>query len=134
MGFREKSYAKIWEIENKGNYHVASMSVSKKNKETGKYDVEWQNKFVRLVGTAHAQAESLKTGDSVKIGACDVSNKYDNEKKITYTNYVIFGFEKNDNNGGDKAPTTPPAKATPTAPAGGFYPVNESIADDDLPF
>ena len=36
MGFRQDArFAKVWEIENKGNYHVVSLSTSKKNKATG---------------------------------------------------------------------------------------------------
>ena len=35
MGFRQGAYAKIWKIEDKGNYHVAQMSISRKNKDTG---------------------------------------------------------------------------------------------------
>lgn len=107
MGFRAGSYAKIWNIEKgNGNYYVAEMSTSKKMKDRdgndilengkAKYETDWSNKFVRLVGTAAKQAESLKPNDSVKIESCDVTNKYDKEKKTTYTNYVIFAFSEND--------------------------------------
>ena len=34
MGFRQGAYAKIWKVENKGNYHVAQISISRKNKDT----------------------------------------------------------------------------------------------------
>lgn len=142
MGFRQGSFCKIWKLENKGNYHVAEISTSKKMKDKSgkeivengktKYETDWSNKFVRLVGTSHSQAESMDTSKNVKIGACEVTNKWDKEKGIMYTNYVIFAFEDSENNG--NTGNSKPVQAKPTAPTGGFYPVNESIADDDLPF
>ena len=126
MGFRNGTYAKVWKLENKGKYMVAEMSTSKKNKDTDKYETDWSNKFVRLVGTAAKQAESLQDGASVKIGECDVTNNYDKEKKITYTNYVIFNFHEEDGNKGNPKPEQTSSKpvATPVT-------IEE---DDDLPF
>ena len=126
MGFRQGAYAKIWEIEDKGNYHVAQMSISRKNKDTGVYDTEWQNNFVRLVGTAHQQIATMDISRNVKIGSCDVTNKYDKDKNTTYTNYVVFNFEDNPD-GGSK-----PAAPKPTAP-NDFVPVADDAADE-LPF
>jgi len=90
MGFRVDSFAKVWEVEDKGNYSEAKISISKKNKQTNQYETDFQSK-VRLVGQAHTC--KVKANDRIKIKACDVSNKYDKEKKITYTNYVIFEIE-----------------------------------------
>lgn len=126
MGFREGSYAKIWNLEDKGNYHVAEMSVSKKNKETEQYETEWANKFVRLVGKAHNQAKSLDISKSVKIGACDVTNKYVKEKNETYTNYVVFEFESGNS---DDSARPDPIKAKD-----GFINIPDGIDDDSLPF
>lgn len=102
MGFRQGAYAKIWSIENKGNYSIAGLSVSKKNKETDQYETEFQDNFVRLVGTAHDIARSLeyipKNGVSIKISSCDVTNKYDAKTGKKFTNFVIFGFENLNNN------------------------------------
>lgn len=126
MGFRQGAYAKIWKIEDKGNYHVAQMSISRKNKDTGVYDTEWQNNFVRLVGTAHQQIATMDISRNVKIGSCDVTNKYDKDKNTTYTNYVVFNFEDNPD-GGSK-----PAAPKPTAP-NDFVSVADDVADE-LPF
>jgi hypothetical protein len=126
MGFGTGKFGRVWKIENKGNYHVAEMSTSKKNKQTDQYETDWANKFVRLVGTAHNQIESMDISKSVKIGACEVTNKYDKEKNTTYTNYVIFGFE--DVDGGNQAtkPNTKPADTSfMDIPAG---------SDESLPF
>lgn len=121
MGFGQGNFAKVWKVEDgKGNYLVAEMSTSKKNKQTDKYETDWSNKFVRLVGTAKDQAKSFKEKETVKIGRCDVTANYDAEKKITYTNYVIFNFEDVNSNGGG---STKPETTQPT-----------TLLDDDLPF
>ena len=92
MGFRQDArFVKVWEVENKGNYHVVSLSTSKKNKETGKYETDFSNKFVRFIGTAHNLAADLKVGDVIKLGSCEVTNKYDKDKNTTYTNYQSEG-------------------------------------------
>ena len=127
MGFGTGKFAHIWKLENKGNYHVAQMSTSKKNKETNQYETDWQNNFVRLVGTAHTQADKLDITKNVKIGACEVTNKYDKEKNTTYTNYVIFGFEDEDSSN-QSNPNTKPAKKDD-----GFMNIPDGI-DEELPF
>ena len=133
MGFRTNAYAKVWKIEKgNGNFYNAEMSVSHKNKETGNYETDWANKFVRLVGKAATQAESISSGDTVRIGDCDVTNKWDKEKKIMYTNYVIFSFNDTENN---SAPAQKPGKAAPPA-EDPFAALDQGGADDvgELPF
>lgn len=124
MGFRENAFAKVWKVENKGNYSVAEMSTSKKGKD-GKYETDWSNKFVRLIGTAQKQAEKLQDGASVKIGQCEVTNNYDKEKKITYTNYAIFNFHEDNNvaSSGEKNMNTQTSTSQSSVDM-----------DDDLPF
>lgn len=102
MGFRQGAYARIWSVENKGKYSTCNMTISKRNKETGEYNVEFQDGFVRLVGNAHQAMMGVdipeRKGVSVKIGACDVTTNYIPEKKKTYVNYVIYSFEDENNN------------------------------------
>ena len=99
MGFRQDArFVKVWEVENKGNYHIVSLSTSKKNKDTNEYETDFSNKFVRFIGTAHTLAADLKKGDTIKLGSCEVTNKYDKEKNTTYTNYLVYSFEKEGEN------------------------------------
>lgn len=101
MGFRTGAYATVWEVkQGKGNYSDVRMSTSKKNKQTDQYETDFSG-FVRFIGTAHQNASNLKERDRIKIGDCEVTNHYDKEKKITYTNYAVFSFE-NANNGGEQ--------------------------------
>ena len=130
MGFGQGKYAHVWKLEDKGNYHVAEISTSKKDKETDKYETDWSNKFVRLVGTAHQQAPKLDIAKNVKIGACEVTNKYDKEKNTTYTNYVIFNFD--DVDGGSKESKSDKAKGKDVSKEG-FMNIPDGI-DEELPF
>ena len=101
MGFKNGGFAKVWAVENKGNYSVVELSTSKKNKETSEYETDFSNKFVRFIGTAHRESSKLGRNDSIKLGDIEVTNKYDKEKNTTYTNYMVYSFEKSDSNGGN---------------------------------
>jgi len=98
MGFRTGAYARIWEIEPKGDTLTRGrISVSVKNKQTGAYDQDFSG-YVMFIGTACAKnASKLNEKDVIKIGDCDVSTKYDKEKRTSYTNFKIFSFEEADN-------------------------------------
>ena len=131
MGFRQGAYAKVWKVEDKGNYSVAQISVSKKDKETGEDNVEFQDGFVRLVGNAHEAAKNLQitdNGASIQITSCDVTNKYDGEKQKSYINFTIFGFDIPDGNNTSK-PAKNTGKSSKAAPA-----TDNGADEDDLPF
>ena len=90
--FSVGSYAKIWEVKRiESKYSDIRISTSKKVEE-GKYEQDFGG-FVRMVGKAHAAMSYLNVGDKFKILSCGVTNKYDKEKKTTYTDFVIFDVE-----------------------------------------
>lgn len=127
MGFRQDArFVKVWEVENKGNYHIVSLSTSKKNKDTNEYETDFSNKFVRFIGTAHTLAADLKKGDTIKLGSCEVTNKYDKEKNTTYTNYLVYSFEKEGVNNSSNNNQSAPKKD-------GFINIPDG-ADEELPF
>ena len=136
MAFRSGAYAKVWNCEKgNGNYYVAEMSTSKKG-QNGDYEKDWASKFVRLIGTAAKRAESLGKGDTVRIGDCEVTNHYDNEKKTMYTNFAIFSFmDEDDNDNGSGSGTTQKTakKSTKKASDEEYVKVPEGI-DEELPF
>lgn len=127
MGFRQDArFVKVWEVENKGNYHIVSLSTSKKNKDTNEYETDFSNKFVRFIGTAHTLAADLKKGDTIKLGSCEVTNKYDKEKNTTYTNYLVYSFEKEgDNNSANNNQSA--------SKNDGFMNIPDGV-DEELPF
>lgn len=95
MGFRVGSWAKIWEVTPGDRSTKVRLSISKKNKKTDKYEEDFAG-YVTLAGTAHRDAANLKAGDRIKIGECDVTNRYDKEKKVTYTNFSVYTYEIGD--------------------------------------
>ena len=94
--FTNGSYAKVWQIkEIKDRYSEIRISTSTKNKDTGKYEQDFGG-FVRMCGQAHQQTSYLNEGDRFKIVRCGVTNQYSKEKNTTYTNYLIFEIELNE--------------------------------------
>lgn len=91
--FQNNTYAKIWSVEDKGNYTVCQISTSKKNKETGKYETDFADK-VRFVGKAHGQKPQAE--QKIKLLNTAVGNRYDKEKKKTYYSCVVFDYELED--------------------------------------
>ena len=84
MGFRKDAYCTVWEVkQGSGNFSDARISTSKKNKQTGEYETDFSG-FVRFIGSAHQKSSSLKEKDRIKLGDCEVTNRYDKEKKVTY--------------------------------------------------
>ena len=99
MGFRAGAFAKVWRFENKGNYSVVELSTSKKNKQTDQYETDFSGKFVRFIGQAHTDIQSLQDGVKIKLGDVEVTNSYNKETKQSFTNFLVFSFEVADNNG-----------------------------------
>lgn len=121
MGFRKDGFATVWQVkQGNGNYTDVRISTSKKNKQTDQYETDFSG-FVRFVGDAHKNASGLKEKDRIKIGDCEVTNSYDKEKKVTYTNYAVFGFEMAD------------GSVPKTNNDAGFKPIPDGI-DEELPF
>ena len=108
MGFRTGAYAKVWEVTPMSDTSAkVRLSISRKNKQTGEDEQDFSG-FVLCVGTAAAgNALKLKEGSRIKLGDCDVSTKYDSEKKITYTNFKLFSFEYADSEGAQTDNTAP---------------------------
>lgn len=127
MGFRKESYATIWTVESVSDTLTkARISISRKNKQTGNYDTDFSG-FVSFVGTAAAKkAACLKEKERIRLGDVDVTNRYDKEKNVTYTNFKVFSFETQDELDGNNHQDDAPTPKTP---------VDEGEVDDSrLPF
>jgi hypothetical protein len=125
MGFRTGAYAKVWEVTPmSGTSTKIRMSISRKNKQTGEYEDEFSG-FVLCIGTAAAnKALGLQKGSRIKLGDCDVTTKYEPQKKITYTNFKLFSFDDADSSDSQVSNYTEPQ---PTVDDG-------EIDDSRLPF
>lgn len=106
MGVRQGSYATIWSVEDKGNWSNVRLSTSRKNKQTGAYEQDFGG-FVRFIGDAHKNAGSLKERDRVKFGDVEITNSYNKDKNITYTNVACFNFDLVDSNQSSLEKTAP---------------------------
>lgn len=97
MGFRTGAFAKVWNVESISDTNTKlRISISRKNRKTGEYEQDFSG-FVNCIGTAAARkAASLKEGARIKLGEVDVSTKYVEEKKTTYTNFKVFSFDLED--------------------------------------
>jgi len=125
MGFRTGAYAKVWEVAPMSDTSTKiRISVSRMNKKTDEWEQDFSG-FVLCIGTAAARnAAKLNEGARIKIGDCDVTTKYDAQKKITYTNFKMFSFEDADGNNNSEPDKTDPQP-----------PVDEGEVDENrLPF
>lgn len=93
MGFKNNSYAKVWDVKTKSEkYTDVKISISKKNKQTSQYETDFSS-IVRLIGEAHKKASELAQGSKIKILTCDTTNNYDKKKNTTYWRCIIYDFE-----------------------------------------
>lgn len=110
MGFRQGAYATVWEVKEVGDRSTkVRLSTSRKNKKTDEYETDF-NGFVRLVGEAHENAGliegAINDGERcrIRLGATDVSNRYDKEAGREFVNYTLFDFELADSAQSDDEP------------------------------
>lgn len=129
MGFGVNSYAKIKEVvEKHDNYSVCKITVTKKNKLTNEYELQF-SAHCRFVGNAH---KSVPMKDQrIKITSCDVTNCYkDKDGKLQFTKnpqYVVFGYELQESQG-----ASAPMPYNPYDNGVNFEDLSSN--SDDLPF
>ena len=129
MGFSNGSYCKIKEVvEKHDNYSVCKITVTKKNKLTNEYELQF-SAHCRFVGNAH---KSVPLKDQrIKITSCDVTNCYkDKDGKLQFTKnpqYVVFGYELQESQG-----ASAPQFHNPYDNGINFEDLSSS--DSDLPF
>ena len=95
MGFRPDTRATVWGTPEQISQSMTKLrlTISHKNKQTEKYETDFSG-FVCFCGSkAVSKALSLKEKDKVVLKNVDVTNKYDKDKKVTYTNFYVFDFE-----------------------------------------
>ena len=95
--FSEKFWAKVWKIERHEDYTVIDVSVSIKNKETGKYDTTFHDKYMRCYRAAHEKLKTLEDGVRIRPISFGIKNRYDKEKNVMYQNNLLFDFEVDPN-------------------------------------
>lgn len=94
MGFRNGSFAKVWEIKPISDRKTdLRISISYKDKQTGEYIDDFSG-FVSCCGSIPAsKAARLKIGDRIKLGDVDVSRVYNKEKQTSFETFKVFSFD-----------------------------------------
>ena len=105
MGLKKNCWLKVWEVKDRKEKYTEIRGSTSKKRDDGSYETDFSG-FIRLVGDAHKSAENLKDGDKIQVEAFEVTNQYNKEKNVTYTNYVIYkygdGTEKTDHTDTEK--------------------------------
>lgn len=123
MGFRNDSYATVWEVKTKAEkYTDAKISISKKNKQSGQYETDFSG-IVRFIGEAHKKASEFVERSKIKILNCETTNNYNKETKVTFWRCIIWDFEF--------AEDSP--RGTSNTSSDGFLNIPDGI-EDELPF
>ena len=119
MGFRPGAYMTIWEVRPvKDTVTEARVSCSRKNKNTNEYEEDFSG-YVRFCGSSAAnKALSLQPRDRIKVGDVDVRRRYDKEKKIDYTDFIVWSFELAGGSESGSADPNPNIESSFDEPAG----------------
>ena len=132
MGFSNGAFAKIKTVENKGNYTIAKIVISKKIKDSNpaQYVCTFAG-WATFVGKAH-QCRPMG-GQRIKITNCDVTNGYldqsGQQKFANSAKCTIFEYELQQD--GAQGNTYVPS-AYLGGSSGGFEPMD--MDDGGLPF
>ena len=94
--FANNNFAKVWKIYPKEKkdqkYTVVQLSTSRKNKKDNTYTTDFSG-YVRMVGEAEKKAAELEAQDRIKLLLTGVSNSYDKQKNKTFTQFICFDFD-----------------------------------------
>lgn len=132
MGFSNGAFAKIKEVDNKGNFTKAKIVISKKvkNSNPAQYICTYAG-WVSMVGKAHNCRPMA--GQKIKITNCDVTNGYldqSGEQKFSQApQCTIFEYELQQD--GARGNTYVPSAYTQGS-SGGFEEI--AMSEDSLPF
>lgn len=170
-GEKRGGYAKIWsyyDVTNgatielsdgkkmelsPGNYSIVRLTTWKKKKGLNSteglpwnevYEVDFQDGFVKLIGSANAKAKELgfdtmsfDKGYTIQITSCEVTTTYNAQKKKSYTNYAIFAFDvpqSQENNTKKPTKKTQKTKSEKTKSKSPIVLDDDLMDDEDLPF
>jgi len=100
---REKTFATVWAVEDKGNYVNGRISTSDKRQDGTK---DWSNWSTRFVGKCKDLALTLEENTLIVILGGKVSNtSYTNKdgEKRSFLSAVIFDFEISEMNNTNKS-------------------------------
>lgn len=102
MGFKNGAFATLWNVDKENNklinfyekYADISVAISKKDKADDSYKTDFSSR-VRCIGKAFETLKSVQLAekDRIKLLEVEVTNSYDKDKKVLYTNYICWNLE-----------------------------------------
>lgn len=141
MGFRQADsegrggFVRVWSVEDKGNYSLVKLSSSKKRRDGEGYETDFQDGFVRFIGSAHEKAKELNPGEkgvTIQLTSCEATTPLDPKTNKVYHNYAVFAFNIPEDDGSKSA-----AKSKKTSAKTNSKSKKKAESDDDdgeLPF
>ena len=133
--FANNAFCKVWEVKpsDGGKFKTVQLSTSKKKADGSGYETDFSG-FARFVGKANEL--DFPSDAKLQLLSVGVTTSYDKEKKVTYTNYIVFDAKIAENNypdGGAKSNDAAPKTSTTNEVADGFMNIPDGI-DEELPF
>lgn len=116
MFLNDVRYMRVFNKEVSEKFVRCNLSEGEKQQDGTYKNYSWRTTFV---GGCLDKAKALNDKDVITITKGKVTNEYVKEQGKAYVNVVVFDFDKQESN---------------TSGNDGFYPINESMDDDDLPF
>ena len=98
------------------------------NEESYMYGLEtdFNGKFVRFIGQAHTDIKKYGDGIKIKLGDIEVTNSYNKETKVSYTNFLVFSFEAEESSASNNTGSLPTGNED-------FMKISDDL-DSELPF
>ena len=131
MAFRTGAYAAVWEVIPSTNYTDVRISTSRKRKDTGEYETDFQGR-VRFIGEAHkriGQMDCTKPDRGpifrIRLGDVSATQTYDKERDKNWVNFQVYSFEEPDQN---------QPVSTQRAPQKFDPSISDDVEEDELPF
>ena len=126
MGFKNGAICTVFEVKPISEKNTKlRVSISRKNPGTDEWQAEFSG-FIQVLGADMAKrAAKLKERDRIVITSVDVTNRWDAEKKVEYTDFKVFEFADPEEYFNGKKSDKPAAKKSKPA---------EKEEEGDLPF
>ena len=142
MGFRNGAYASVFSVvKGNGNFYDVRLCTSRRNRQSGAYEQDFGG-FVRFVGDAATKIAQYNGRDAkdnggnpvvrVRLGDVDTTNTYNREKRVTYTNHVVFSFDYP--NGEDNSANNNQTQNTDTKTADDYAAIPDSATEEETLF
>ena len=93
MGFRVGYKMVVWNKFNDHSDKFLKFACSISHKDNNNKFIKDFSDYVIFCGNAKEKAKLLEYGDTIELKEIDVTNKYVDEKKQKYYNFIVYDFD-----------------------------------------